>query len=302
MSTATEFVKVHSSNKKILPDYVSQLVDFVKAANAIIGDSSAKDIVKVDNSSTPIQIIALCDIGKSYGDYVNAFFTANSKFKPIIGLASAKEAVEDFTFIKKECPSIAFDVYSKVFSVKRNITMTDVYRDIKFDFGQFTLTFGATEVHLYPDGGNTVRNGQTHPYIINGTTKLCMGGYAEPYKSAMASMRYHTAYSLIMQCLTQYGGDMLNGSKDGPQNPIALWVGQICSVCDGQVQIDEISACGKTNRAICPTCVDTGMCTDESDKEIYHPDTLKKCSKCELKTSTVIRGICLKCREKAIAE
>ena len=116
----------------------------------------------------------------------------------------------------------------------------------------------------------------------------------------MASMRYHIAYSLVIQCLTQYGGDMLNGGKHGPQNPIELWVGQVCSVCDGQVKTEDISVCGKTHRAICPTCVDTGECTDESNKEIYHPDTLKKCSKCELKTSTCIRNVCLKCREEAL--
>lgn len=305
MSSLNEFVAFVLSKRSVIPDYTIKMIEFIRKSH-----ESTKDI-KLNKSSiealtsTPDEIMSLCAYAKTYGDYCNAFLSSSIKFKALFNRPSKEELIADFAAIKadleEENRDIAYDSYAQGFSFKKTIIMNDVYRDIKFDFGSFIIVFGPTYVEMHPNKNNTMRNDQLHPYIVRGSRKVCLGTYSEPYKLAMASLRYHAAYILVMQCITQYGGDMLNGSAAGPQNALELWVGQICSICDGQVKTEEISVCGKTNRAICPSCVDTGMCTDEIDGEVYHSDVIKLCKTCNKKTSTVIRSKCLSCRQKALA-
>lgn len=300
MTSQSEYLDFVLSKNKPIPDYTIKLMEFVLKAHEIIKDENITALKNL--TSTPESIANLCTVAKNYGEYVNAFLTVSSKFKPVYNAPTKQECKDDFAAIKNDLTddSLQYDIYSPGFLFKREIVMNDVYRDIKFNFGRFQFYLKNDKAEMMPIGNNTEKNGQYHPYIIKGTNKICLGTYDLPYKSAMASMRYHLAYTIVMQCVTEYGGDMLNGTAAGPQNPIMLWVGQVCSVCDDAVKTEEMSVCGKTNRAICPKCIDSGICTDETDDEIYHPDVIKECKSCNKKSASVIRGKCLVCRKAAV--
>ena len=303
MASQHEFINYALSRQCVTPEYTLRMLDFLQKSHESIKDFKLDhDTIKA-LTSTPKEIIDLCTHARKYADYCNAFLSSSVKFKPVFNLPTKKEIVDDFTAIKGDLADgevITYDTYSQGFLLTRNVVMNDVYRDIQFDFGQFNIFLKPDRAEMSPIKNNTKRNDQYHPYIIRGTSKICLGTYNEPYIMAMSSLRYHAAYTLVIQCITEYGGDMLNGSAAGPQNPIELWVGQICSICDGQVNTEDISVCGKTHRAICPSCVDTGICTDEVDGEVYHSDVIKLCKTCNKKTSTVIRSKCLSCRQKAL--
>lgn len=301
MSTQGQFLDNLFSKKKAVPEYSTKMIEFIRKVKDIVDQIDCNELKKA--TSTPEIMVKLTAETKNYGDYVNAFITASASFKPVYSIPERSECNDDFKKIAEETSDgkITYDNYSQSFSFKKEVVMNDVYRDIQFNFGYFQFYLKPDRVEMHPIGNNTSKDGRYHPYILNGTSnKVCLGTFLDQYKAAISSMRFHLAYSIVMQCVTNYGGDSLNGTSAGPQNPIMLWVGQICSVCDNTVKTEEMSVCSKTNRVICPSCVDTGLCTDETDKEIYHPDLLKECKSCNKKAATVIKGRCLSCRQKAL--
>lgn len=299
MSTLNQFLDHQLSSKKAVPDYSQKFIEFIKKANGIVGDQNEKDLKGV--TSTPDYMIKFCDMSKNYGEYINAFLSVVSRFKPIYSIPTRDECIADFTAIAAEVVDgkILYDNYSQSFVFNKEIVMNDVYRDIQFNFGEFKFILKQDKVEFVPIKNNTVKGNKTHPYMLD-NNKLCLGTFLEQYKAAMKTLRYHLAYSIVMQCVTNYGGDQFNGTAAGPASPIMQWVGQICSVCDNSVMLDKMALCSKTNRAICPACIDTGLCTDEVDKETYHPDLIKECKSCNKKSGTVIRNKCLACRQKAL--
>lgn len=301
MSTQNQFLDNLFSKKRPIPDYSLKLVEFFKKNKDLIENIDEKELKK--QTTTPDYMVQLTNDVKNYGDYLNAFISASVNFKPVYNIPERSECVDDFAIIAKEVEDnkVTYDNYSQSFSFKKEIVMNDVYRDIQFNFGVFQFVLKPDKVEMHPSKGNTPKDGKYHPYILNGSGyKVCLGTFLEQYKAAMNSMRFHLAYSIVIQCVSNYGGDSFNGTAAGPQNPIMYWVGHLCSVCDNTVKTEDINVCSKTNRIICPSCVDTGLCTDENDKEIYHPDTLKECKSCNKKASTVIKGRCLLCRQKAL--
>lgn len=301
MSTQAQFLETLFSKKKPVPDYSVKMIEYIRKVKDIADKIDDKELKKA--TSTPEIMVQLTTETKNYGEYVNAFISASANFKPIYSVPEKSECVDDFKKIAEEASDgkVTYDNYTQSFSFKRQVVMNDVYRDIQFDFGLFQFYLRMDRVEMHPIGNNSDKGGKYHPYILNGTgNKVCLGTFVEQYKAAMSSMRFHLAYSIAIQCVTNYGGDSMNGTSAGPQNPIMLWVGQVCSVCDNTVKTEEMSLCSKTNRSICPSCIDTGLCTDETDKEIYHPDLLKECKSCNKKAATVIKGRCLACRQKAL--
>jgi hypothetical protein len=283
--------KIVEFNKSI-PDYTEQ---FVKAIRLM-----AKEVEGFDEKQypdvTPENVLRLSKIGKDYYDYINAFLLSNRKFIGNYGIASEKEIEDDIEFISKEVKdkSVHCDFYETSIIFTREIQMHDVYRDASFNFGNFKIYMLPTRVRVCCHSNNTKKNEHYHPYVQG--ERLCLGEYLEPYKVLMKNFRYYAAYQLVIRCMTEYSGDGLNGTQAGPHNPIAEWTGQNCTVCDEIVQIENIQVCGKTGRVICPKCIDTGECTDETDGDNYHPDVLKICTKCKKKASTVLHGKCLGCR------
>lgn len=293
--TIKEYISILKQDIHPLPSYIQEVISFVNQSHEAISD------FKFDRSvqETPKEVLKLAEITQRYGDFLVAFSKNINNFKPVY-CATPDETIEkDLEYIKSNTTDFCIDGYdgSKILFSK-NIIMSDVYRDIKHDFGFFKFIMRKDRVYMTKLSGNTERNGQYHPYQT--ADKVCLGSYKDPYTKAMESNNFYVAYTLLMGCLTVYGGDDLKGVQAGPQNPIELWIGQVCSVCDSQVLLEDIQVCGKTNRVICPNCVDSGSCTDEVNNEIYHPDVLKSCSSCGKTASTVIRGVCYGCREKAV--
>lgn len=293
MGKYAEFARKIIGYNKSIPDYTEQFVTAIRLMAKEVDGFDEKKYPDV----TPESILRLSKIGRDYYDYMNAFLLSNSRFIGNYASASEKEIDDDIEFISKEVKdkSVHCDPYEKMIGFTREINMYDVHRDTSFNFGKFTIYMFNTKVKVCCHSNNTKRNDHYHPYVQR--EKLCLGEYLEPYKILMKNFRFHAAYQLVIKCMTEYSGDGLNGTQAGAHNPIAEWTGQNCTVCDEVVKIENIRVCGKTNRVICPKCVDTGECTDEIDGDNYHPDVLKVCTKCKKRASTVIRGKCLECRK-----
>lgn len=293
------FVSYVSSKNKPIPDYTSRTIKFIKESSDLLSKFEFEKHKKY--TETPEEIIGLIDLMRNHGDYVTAFAKNVNLFTPIYCSISDEDIIKDLNFIKNDTIKDYFlidDYNGGMIVFNKEIITKDVYRDVSFNFGVFKFQMMNDKVNMIQFLNNTNRNGMYHPYQVK--DKLCLGGFKGPYEVAMSTKSYFTAYSLIMQCLTVYGGDMLNGQAAGPQNPIELWVGQVCSVCDSSVPTDDIKVCNKTNRAICQECIDSAGCIDEVNQEVYHPDVLKSCSTCGKLTSTVIRKVCLSCRQKTL--
>lgn len=297
--TIKQFISFLKRKNKALPDYSSHFVEFIKEVYPHISNFKVED---KKYEETPQEICNLHTVVKKMGDYAIAYINSSKEFDPVYYNTPSEDITKDLEYIKTNSshPDTFYvdDYNGGVIIFQKEIITKDVYRDLEFNFGIFKFTMGKNVVKMSTISSNTQRNGMYHPYQVG--DKVCLGSFKDAYITAMLTHNFYAAYTLVMQCLTVYGGDMLNGRVDGPQNPIELWVGQICSVCDSQVKTDDIKVCNSTNRAICPNCVDSAGCIDEIDGEIYHPDVLKSCSACGKSTSTVIRKTCLSCRKKAV--
>lgn len=293
------FVSTIAKKRKPLPEYLNNLINYINQSHKLISDFK----IDKDVTETPKEILDLINTTIQYGDYIVAFSKNVNEYKPVYCAIPQETLTKDLEFIRDNSvkESFVIDDYGNSITFVKEIIMNDVHRDIKHNFGFFKMIMYDNYVKMVKQANNSERNGRYHPYHTP-EDKLCLGTYLGPYQIAMRSNNFYAAYSLVLHCLTVYGGDDLKGRSEGPQNPIELWIGQVCSVCDSSVPIDEISVCGKTNRAICPNCIDSLSCTDEINGEIYHPDVLKSCSVCNKLTSTVIRKVCLGCREKKLME
>lgn len=284
------------SIKKSIPPYIDVVIAAIKDAHPYIKDYDLKNLNAV--GKTPDEIVGVINALKTRLDYISSAMSGLKRFNPLVDLATHQESSEDLSLIEKEVGVIRTSYDYQSISFTRDIIMTDVYRDTSFNFGKFKIIMYPERVSVIPSGGNKKKGSYYHPYVYDEI--LCLGQYKEPYISLHNSMRFYAAYLLVIKCLTLYGGDESNGSINGPYSPIAEWVGQVCSVCDDTAPNETLSICSKSGRVICQKCVDTVDCTDEIDGEIYHPDVLKTCSSCSKRTSTVIRSVCLGCRQSKL--
>jgi hypothetical protein len=218
----------------------------------------------------------------------------------LIGLASADEACEDLKSIMESSTDkkISVDIYDRSIIFNQAILTEDVDRGVSFDFGVFRFKMFHDHVTCAGVAKNKKIGDSLHPYIRSG--KVCLGTYLPEYKAAMQAMRFHIAYSLLIQCLSIYGGDQDNGTREGPHVGIANWIGNICGVCDTPFTVDTGAVCHLSATSICNACIDSGVCADEVTGEIILPALMKVCKECGKKSHTCVRNTCISCRRKKI--
>jgi hypothetical protein len=291
MASIKDFVAVSRALKPRLPANTKKYLQKIKELYNLIEKFEQPE----ELNSTPKEIIDLTDFVNNNNNLLN-YLSSVAVFSPVYNLQNEKDCIEDLEAIAKETEDFKVVIETLSLSFKLRVKMKDVFTDSIFDFGYFRIIMRHSDVIAQPAGENTERGGYYHPYIR--ANLVCLGEYLEPYQLMMKSCQYFSAYTLVKQCLTLYGGNDNAGTAAGPYQMAITWIGQPCSVCDETVQPEDTTVCGKSNRPICPKCVDTGICNDENDGENYHPDVLKVCDKCGKRTSTVIRGVCLNCRRK----
>lgn len=299
-STAADlknFVEYLMSCKKPLPDYLRYMLDFVKT----VKDSNMPLEYNPNGlTETPPEILTLMAALKPNHDYIRASIDSLLSFKPVFGLASINEACEDLKSIRDTSTDkkISVDTYDRSITFNQAIVTEDVDRGVSFDFGVFKFKMLHDHVVCGGIAKNKKIGDSLHPYIRSG--KVCLGTYLPEYKSAMHAMRFHVAYSLLIQCLSIYGGDQDNGTREGPYVGIANWIGNICGVCDTPFAIDTGTVCSTSGTSICNECVDSGVCADEVTGSIVLPALMKACTECGKKSTTCVRNTCISCRRKKI--
>lgn len=291
------FVEYLMSCKKPFPDYLRYMLEFVKT----IKDSNIPlEYHQEGLTETPAEILTLIAALKPNHDYIRASIDSLINFKPIFGVASVEEACADLCAIKNSSPDkkISVDTYDRTIIFNQEIVTEDVDRGVSFNFGVFKFKMYHDTVVCGGVAKNKKVGDSLHPYIRGG--KVCLGTYLPEYKAAMHAMRFHVAYSLLIQCLSIYGGDQDNGTRNGPYVGIANWIGNICGVCDTPFAIDTGTVCNSSGASICNECVDSGVCTDEVTGNIVLPALMKTCTDCGKKSITCVRNTCVSCRRKKI--
>jgi hypothetical protein len=285
MSSFVDFWYKRKLNS-LYPQYSKEFSGFFKEIKEIDVDWNNKEF-------TPNEVIKLLKLAKSKRDVFTCFTDYNEDFKPS-AIRSQEDCIEDLKAVSAEVDSIFFPDSVDYILVKKTIEMYNPHTDIKFNFGLFKIKLYDAMVYVEPAGNNTKKNECYHPYVRN--HKLCLGQYKDPYTIFYKSMRYYDAWIEVYKCLTNYGGDQLNGQKGGPENPMNLWIGFQCEVCKGTMQAEDTVSCVKTRSLICKDCVNTGTCTDETTGEYYLPVFIKPCNSCGKNASNVINNRCLSCR------
>lgn len=285
-----DFVILTRSFKNILPRYTKECLSSLKTAA-----EAAEKIPELSTvQSTPVELIDFIKTLTSVYSNIRYFKEYTDGFVPLINLSSEENSVKDLEMIKADVDDFQVDPFNMSVNFKKRIKIYDPETDVEFDFGNFKFGMREGKAVFVPAGGNDKRGDIYHPYMKG--SHVCLGEYEASYIEFMKTMNYHAAYTALISCLTIYGGNSIIGGANSPYQMLSLWIGQVCSVCDTATQHENLSVT-KNGEVICNKCVDSGICTDETNNDICHPSKLKKCTECRKTTSTVIRGTCLPCRQ-----
>lgn len=225
--------------------------------------------------------------------YIQSELANLAGFIPIKYLATREQSVQDLATIKKEVENFDINGADYIYFVREIITYYPE-RDVDFSFGKFDFKLMQSGVVVEPHSGNTARNQEFHPYVKR--NKLCLGQFEKGYKLAFNEMRFYDAYTIVMDLMTRYGGDDLNGTPAGPHNPFNLWIGFECEVCGSSADLEDMTPCAKTKLNICKKCISSSKCVDENTGETYLPSYISQCETCGKYASGVKGTKCAVCR------
>lgn len=293
--SSKDFVLVTRALKPILPKYTKECVKAIKQCAAAI--EKMPDLSAVH--STPQEVVDLIRVVSNHVGDIRYFRDYSPEFEPLINFSTEEDSIKDIETIRADVDDLQLDPFNNSVNFKRKIKIYDPETDTEFDFGSFKFGMRPKHVVFIPAGNNDSRGDAYHPYMRG--TKVCLGEYEPAYIEFMKTMNYHAAYTALISCLTIYGGNSIIGGAASPFQMLSLWIGQVCSVCDTATQNENLSVTNN-GEVICNKCVDSGICTDEYNSEVYHPSKLKKCKECNKTTSTVIKTTCLQCRQAKLTK
>lgn len=290
MVSIATYVQHIYGNKSINPS-VGHLIEFVKAVQGFDFSDTKK------GEGTSDYIVRLKQILGSRPQYITSNINSVANFEPITFLAKREDAHADLTTIKAETENFTIRDVDAFYFIKEIKTYYPE-RDVHFSFGKFGFYLFADKVYVETHSGNTRKNGEYHPYVKG--NNLCLGQYLVGYKSAYKDFRFYDAYKIVMDLMTIYGGDDLNGTPNGPHNPFHLWIGSECEVCGGSYDLEEMYPCTKTKLNVCKKCIAASPCKDENTGDIYLPQYIAKCESCGKNAANVKNNICGVCRRQKV--
>lgn len=290
-----DFVSVIRALKPFLPKYTKECIHGLKQCAEAV--AKIPDLSNI--SSTPQELLDLIKVVSAHTGNIRYFRDYSAEFEPLINFSTEEDSVKDIETIRSDVDDLQLDPFNVSINFKRKIKIYDPETDTEFDFGSFKFGMRSKCVVFVAAGNNEKRGDAYHPYMSG--TKVCLGEYEPAYIEFMKTMNYHAAYTALISCLTIYGGNSVIGGAASPYQMLSLWIGQVCSVCDTATQNENLSVTNN-GEVICDKCVDSGICTDEYDGEVYHPSKLKKCKECTKTTSTVIKSTCLQCRQAKLTK
>jgi hypothetical protein len=283
LTTINEYVDYVYAQKKINPPS-AYLIPFLNACKNI-------DFTITEGNSTSACFIELKKLMRT--ELIARELINLVNFQPLTYLASKADAKKDLIQIKGDTASFNINSTDYIYFVKEIKTYYPE-RDITFSFGNMEFYFFPSGVKVDSYSNGTRKNGEYHPYVKGG--QLCLGQYEIGYKQAFNEMRFGDAYDLVMDLMTRYGGDELNGTKAGPHNPFHLWIGVECEICGGSFDAETMTPCNKTHTNICEGCLKTSECKDEITGTVYLPKYIELCESCGKKTVNVKNSTCGNCR------
>lgn len=287
------FLTTQKSRIRAFPRNTSS---FLKLAN-LLRDMDIPEFSDIKQSEVTPPIIKQLQESVSSSNLYD-FFSSLSSFSPVDFSLDTEKCIEELSNLDKDYPCISKivgkeSVYPEI--KLKSLTMFCAESGQEYDFGDFVLIISESPM-LIAAGNNSVKESLFHPFC-NSDGYICLGTFSDAYISAIRTYRYADAVSFLMELLTVYKDDSLNGLGAGPHRSLTSWTGIQCDICDGSVDADSIYGCSSGQPAkICSECKNSGDYIDEYTGLLYMPHLLKKCEECGKRTIKVKNGKCLRCK------